>query len=116
MARLANRNTDIPNGLQFYLPATGWRPRPHSSFQGITEGLLRHLQGNPAVAAKLGWELDYNFLAEKVDEFNAQICVTNGWKDYLAVDGGQPRRPFRGRLFEAVRSVPAPRSRCCGSR
>lgn len=98
MVRLKNRQMQIPGSLQFYLPQTKWKPRANSSFGGIVEGLLHHLQGNPHVAKQLGWPLTFDFLADKVDEYNATLCQKMGWTQYIeevtAPAGGRGRVPF----------------------
>jgi hypothetical protein len=92
MVRLKNRDGGIPNGISFYLPQSKWVPRPHSSFRGVTEALYNHLQGNPGVLKATGWKLDMNFIADKVDEWNAKLCETNGWSDFITTEaaGGRP--------------------------
>ena len=112
-ARLRNRNEQIPGGLTFFLPQTGWRPREHSSFKGISDALYYHLRANPHVASALGWPLDQVFVADKVDEFNAEFCLTMGWNDYITAGGGQSARPFPGGSAPPVPPQPAARA-CCG--
>jgi hypothetical protein len=118
MVRLKDRNRQIPGGLTFYLPATRWRPREHSSFQGIVEALEHHLAANPTVAARLGWPADRRFIEGKVDEYNAMLCQAQGWTDYIMAGGGQPARPFRaGAGAQAPGADPrTPRAGCCGRR
>jgi hypothetical protein len=54
--------------------------------------LYYHLKANPQVAEKLGWPIDLQFCAEKVDEFNATLCEANGWTEYITdqAGGGRP--------------------------
>jgi hypothetical protein len=112
-ARLRNRNESIPNGLTFFLPQTGWRPREHSSFKGIADALFYHLKANPHVAASLGWPVDQAFLADKVDEYNAEICLRMGWNEFITTGGGQSARPFPGFAQAPVPAQPVAGS-CCG--
>jgi hypothetical protein len=122
MLRLNNRQQQIPNGLRYYLPQTKWASRPNASFNGIVEGLYRHLQGNPSVLKTLGWKLDFNFLADKVDEYNAKICEKMGWGGYIMevgeeAVGGQPKRPFPSVQQPQIRNdVPIRKKSCCGRR
>lgn len=95
MPRLRDRNRQVPNGLKYYLPQTKWSARPWASHSEITDSLLAHLTGNPHVAQNLGWPLDRNFIADRVDEYNALICQQMGWVDYITPDGGQAAQvPF----------------------
>lgn len=83
-ARLINRQLQIPNGMKFYIPGIpNWRS-PRGSFQGIVDAAIRVLKANPAVAAKLGWNLDPVAMADRVDEFNARICASQGWNEYIS--------------------------------
>lgn len=96
MPWLKNRQTQIPNGLSFYQPQTGWTPRPHSSFQGIVEALIAHRKGNAYLAQKHGWSVDRKIVEDEVDQWNAAVCAANGWNDYITeAGGGRPVRvPF----------------------
>jgi hypothetical protein len=100
---LKDRNTQIPNGLTYYLPQTKWRSRSGSSFRGITEALYYHLQGNPAVLKQLGWPLDMTFIGNKVDEFNAKLCESQGWMEFIAQG-----EPGGGRVVPFPFQFPAP--------
>lgn len=89
MPRLKNRQSQIPNGLFFYLPQTRWRSRP-GSFQDIVQQLKRHLSGNPGLAQKLGWSLDDAYIEDVVDRFNAAVCEKMGWREYYTSSEGHP--------------------------
>lgn len=117
MPFLKNRQTQIPNGLSFYQPQTGWTPRPHSSFQGIVEALMAHRQGNAYLAQKHGWAMDRKAVEDEVDQWNAAVCAANGWSDYITETG--PGRPVRSPFFDPgsalpVSAVPAAKASCCG--
>lgn len=87
-ARLVNRQRQVPGGLRFYVPALKWTSPRNASFNQIVDALQRVLQANPAVAQKLGWTLDWNALADRVDEFNARICASQGWDGFILADEG----------------------------
>lgn len=95
--RLKNRNLQVPGGYKYYLPITQWKARPWASFSEIVDNLTAHLKGNPSAVATLGWSLDRHFIEERVDEFNAAVCVQMGATDYIiAADGGAvPALPFQ---------------------
>lgn len=116
MPFLKNRQTQIPNGLSFYQPQTGWTPRPHSSFQGIVEALMAHRQGNAYLAQKHGWAMDRKAVEDEVDQWNAAVCAANGWSDYITETGpGRPVRspfssqdqPYQFPPFQQLRQVAA---------
>lgn len=92
-ARLKDRNVQIPYGLKFKLAKTKWSPHPYSSFDTIVRQLQQHLQANPAYLAELGWTLEYDFLAQKVDEYNAAIAKSHGWTSYIMEGEGVVPHP-----------------------
>lgn len=87
MPRLVDRNRQIPGGYIFRIPALGWQSTPWASFDSITRSAIGALQGNPSVAQRLGWDLSYDAMANRIDEFNASVCKHMGWTDYY-VEGG----------------------------
>lgn len=110
MARLKDRNHQIPNGFLFYQPETGWKPPAFSSFQTIVDSLIMHRKANPYLITKNGWSVDPAQVADEVDNFNARVCQQMGWSDYIdgAAGGGSPV-PFpqtpqvhQGRLSQLV--------------
>jgi hypothetical protein len=109
MPRLKNRQQQVPNGLSFYLAETKWRPPRYASFDAIVMGLIGVLNANKEVARKLGWPIDYKFLANVVDEYNAAICQQMGWTDYISADGGQPAAvPFQAPAPSRSPASPTP--------
>jgi hypothetical protein len=84
--RLKSRQSQIPNGFRFIQPQTNWRPRNFISFDSIVRDLIRHRSGRPDLVAKHGWSLDYDAVANEVEQFNVNICLKHGWMNYL--DGG----------------------------
>ena len=96
MLRLKDRNKSIPNGLTFYLPEIKWRaPGNYPSFETISRGLLRAIEGNPALAAKHGWPTTIAAVENWVDLYNATVCARMGWTDYIMTDtgGSSPKAP-----------------------
>lgn len=86
MPRLKQRNRSIPNGMRFYVPQTKWRPPQYASFDTIVNTLMSHLRANKHVLDQNGWKLDYGFLADVVDTYNANICLSMGWNDYIVME------------------------------
>lgn len=94
MARLRNRQHQIPGGFRFYQPQTKWQPPNFASFDTIVQGLISHRNANPALRDKHRWATDQPTVEIEVDEFNARICEQAGWTDYIssAIGGAPP--PF----------------------
>ena len=88
MARIIDRNKQIPGGFRFYQPETNWRSQRFASFNTIVNALIAHRKANKFLAQKNGWATDYNSVANEVDAFNAAICEHAGWKNYITQDGG----------------------------
>lgn len=93
MARLKNRQLSIPNGYRFYIPQLKWQAAPYMSLDAIARAVINLLQANPQVQAQLGWDLSLPAMIDKLDEYNAQICLQMGYKDYVLAEGGQPEPP-----------------------
>lgn len=95
MARLKDRNRQIPNGLIFYVPETGWKAPRYPSFDRLVQELIAHRNANAFLRDKHHWATDYATVANEVDAFNAKVCETMGWTDYIVSDGGQTAQvPF----------------------
>lgn len=112
MARLKDRNRQIPNGFIFLQPETQWKPPAFASFQTIVDSLIAHRRGNPFLVQKHGWSTDPVAVADEVDAFNAKVCQIMGWGDYIdAGAGGAPSVPFplpnRPNLFGKLNQVAA---------
>lgn len=91
MARLKNRNHQTPNGLKFIQPETGWSAPPYSSFDALVKALIQHRRGNPHLARKHNWSLDYNVVANEIDSHNAAICEKMGWNDFILNEASFPK-------------------------
>ena len=111
MAQLKDRNKQIPNGLVYFQPETGWKPSPFSSFSKILNDLIAHRKANPFLIEKHGWSVDPLTVANELDAFNTRVCLQMGWTDYvLGADGGSPtadpfpQRPqvHQGKLSQLV--------------
>lgn len=91
--RLKDRQMQVPNGFKFYQPETGWRAPRFQSFQQLVQQLIRHRKGNPALLAKHNWSVDPRTVEDEVDEFNARMCLSMGWNNYVASIGEAPPPP-----------------------
>lgn len=85
MPRLKNRQQQIPNGLSFHQPQTGWNAPKHS-FDMIVRAVIEHRTNNKYLVVKHGWSMDYRSVANEVDAFNAAVCLAHGWTDYITQD------------------------------
>lgn len=85
--RLSSRQRQIPWGFKFRQPEIKWHSRPGSSFDQIVNQLIAARRANPALLAKYNWPTDYNRVADEVDAFNAAVCQTQGWHDFITSEG-----------------------------
>lgn len=86
MARLNNRQLQIPFGLKFYQPETRFNSR-QGSFNNIVDQVVAMRKANPALAAKHNWNLEWEMVADEVDAFNAAICERMGWNTFINQPG-----------------------------
>ncbi len=86
MSRLKSRTGQIPNGLKFVEPLTGWDSMKaigsHPSFDRLVSAVQQHRVGNPRFKAK--WKTDPQGVATDVENYNVRLCETHGWTEYLA--------------------------------
>jgi hypothetical protein len=92
MARLTNRNMQIPGGLRFYQPETKFKSRP-GSFNNLVDQVIAMRRANPALAQSKGWAMDYEGVANEVDAYNAAICERMGWLNYITHPVAAPAAP-----------------------
>lgn len=101
----------MPGGLRFYIPALKWKSPRNASFNQIVDALQRVLSANPGVAQKLGWSLEWNALADRVDEFNARICAAQGWDNFILADESatipKSEPPQQAKAFQSLRAAAA---------
>ncbi len=83
--RLISRQRSIPFGFRFYQPEINYRANRNASFDQVVKGLIYARQANPVQLRKHKWSLDYNIVAEEVDEFNARLCQSHGWDNFISV-------------------------------
>jgi len=91
--RLKNRQSQVPNGMAFFIPHIKWSPPPYMSIDQIARNAISVLQANPSVAAKLGWDLSIPAMSDRVDEYNAARCLQLGYAQFVLAEGGQPDIP-----------------------
>ena len=93
MVILKDRNKQIPGGLRFIEPSTGWESRPWSSFDCIVQQIQAHRKANPSLQDRTKWRLDAQSIANELDVFNATLCQKLGFTEYIQ-EGGFSDRPF----------------------
>ena len=95
MPRLKNRQSQIPNGLKFALPEVGYQSAPFTSFDTIVNQVDNIVRANPGRAQAAKWPTSREEIADWVDDFNARLCQSNGWNDYIN-DTGEDSPPKHG--------------------
>lgn len=97
MPRLRDRQRQIPNGFTMELEPIGYRAPRFASFDVIVDDLMRVIHANPEKAKKYAWPTDRTQVADWVDEHNAALCASYGWKDFImddpALQGAKEYRP-----------------------
>ncbi len=93
MARLKDRQRQIPGGFKFALPDLNYTSTPFASFDTILNAVWTIIKANPAVSQARGWPQTKADTGDWIDTFNADYCFYNGWKDYIngEPDGGPPK-------------------------
>jgi hypothetical protein len=89
MSKLRDKTRQVPNGLKFVQPETGFSPQPWSSFDSIVQQVLQHRQNNKWLAEKYNWAMTREGVATDVEQYNVRLCEINGWTDFIFV-GGPP--------------------------
>ena len=87
MARLKDRQRQIPAGFRFSLPEIGYESSPFSSFDSIVNSVVKLTNANTELAVKHGWPIDRMKVADWVDSYNAAYCEAMGYKEFY-VEGG----------------------------
>lgn len=81
--RLLSRDKWIPYGFRFQQPEINWIAPRNISFDSLVRSIIAARLANPVQMAKHGWSTDYNHVAREADEFNARLCQSHGWKEYI---------------------------------
>src|SRR6185369_476549 len=109
MAQLKNRNKDIPGGFQFRQPQSNFTITAWRSFDSGVKEIIAHRQGNPYITRKHNLATDYQSVANEMDAFNAKICESNGWTEFIvqpASEAPPPKfkalAPFSGKQLSVV--------------
>lgn len=89
MSRLRDRNRQVPNGLKYVQPETGFKPIPWSSFDSIVTQVLQHRNGNQWLAKKYNWNMTRESVAGEIDSYNATEMELRGYTDFIW-QGGPP--------------------------
>jgi hypothetical protein len=89
MARLKDRQRQIPNGYRFQITELNFVSTPFSSFTTVVNSVYNLAKANEALFIAKGWPTEYKEIEDWVDDLNAAICEANGWHDYFVKsDGG----------------------------
>ena len=85
MARLRDRQRQIPNGFKYLEALTGWNSvkqiGSHPSFDRLVNELLTHRLGNPRYKDK--WKTSRAGVEQDVEQYQVKICQSNGYWDFI---------------------------------
>lgn len=64
----------------------------HPSFDTLVRAVISARKANPHHAAKNKWSLDFDTVANEVEQFQVKVCLAGGWTKYLTegVSGAPP--------------------------
>lgn len=63
------------------------------SMDTLTRGTMSHREGNPWLAQKHGWSMDYQSVLKEMRDYNAMICLKNGWMNFIITNESAPVEP-----------------------
>lgn len=63
------------------------------SLDAIARAVINLLQANPQVQRQLGWDLSITGMTDRIEEYQAAVCLQRGYTDYVLAEGGQPEPP-----------------------
>lgn len=89
MARLKDRQRQVPGGFTFELEPVGFKAPRYASFDVIVDAVTQVINANPDKAKKYAWPTQRDQVANWVDEHNANLCASYGWKDFILDESPQ---------------------------
>lgn len=94
MPRMKDRQNFPPFGWQYTEPSVpGW-VAPAGSFDAVVNAILQLRLGNKALTAQYNLPTDREVIANQLDEFNAQRCLSAGWTDFVENSASPPMPVF----------------------
>lgn len=109
--RLISRQRSIPYGYRFFQPEINWSAPRGASFHRIVVELIEARKGNPAMLQRHKWSLEYDAVANEVDEYNAAICLNHGWKDFIseprAIAIPKPQPQHQAQVVQSLKDAAA---------
>jgi hypothetical protein len=91
MARLKDRQRQIPGGYRIKISAFKYNSPPFPSFDSLVREVQRMVNANPKLAQQVGLPTEFHKIEEWVDAYNADICERNGWNTYIMGGGAPPK-------------------------
>ena len=106
MAKLKNKNAQVPFGFRFHWAATKWdaqKVMPYRSFDHVVKALQSHVRGNMHQAQQSGMSADYDSLAALVEQQTVMALQKEGYTDFITEEASTaspkqiPQHPLRPR-------------------
>jgi hypothetical protein len=85
---LKDKTRQIPNGFQFVQAETGWQAPRWVSFDSLVRLVVSHRLGNQWAVKKFNLATDYASVADEVEAYNAKICQSKGWNEFIVTKEG----------------------------
>lgn len=108
MPRLKSRAEFPPGGFKYiesYIPS--WTSPSNASFNTVVQAVIDLRRGNRWLVSDKGRSLEFEAVANEVDEQNASRCIAHGWNDFVMEGVSTSPRNFPNpqRLQQAVAAV-----------
>ena len=93
MARLKNKNAEIPGGIRFKQPQIPQWKSPPGGFKIVVNSVISMRKANPGITKQYNLSIDPVVVADEVDAYNAALCVAGGYNDFVSQGGGEADFP-----------------------
>jgi hypothetical protein len=88
MAKLKNKNAEIPGGIRFRQAQIPQWKSPPGGFKVVVSSVIAMRRANPGITKQYNLSLDPVVVADEVDAYCAALCKAAGYNDFITEGGG----------------------------